>query len=633
MTPGTTVHGVRVLGEGVPYLDGAEDRLYDIVMNSPDRSTDSDDLAGHISDWPTRYHLSRLRPNLLMGLEIVPGMRILDVGCGTGVLSRAMAERGAVVTGLEGSLARARVAAARTLGLSNCEILSGSLSEYVEEGHAGEFDAVLLCGVLEYSGSAIGGAGGYKTMLAEVQALLKPDGVSIVAIENQIGLKYLLGYPEDHRGLPWVGIDGYRSGRNPAQTWSRAVLSEILSESGLTQQEWLFPFPDYKLPTVVVRSQLFDTPEGRELIGLFIRNPVVDHSANSMLTSDPLSAFRTMLAAGIGKETANSFLVIAGRDGSNPGNHLANGMLWASSGERSAELMDRRVLLKSDDGWRLSPRSDRAQVHLPPLISVRTDVPVVFGSNLEDEIVALAARVESPRELAPLLDEWWAASLPWLQGKGDDGGYHFDIMPRNFIRAADGELHYIDREWIWADDVPASWALIRSLMYLIRDRMWPAGAAAGLSWKLTMQEAIHALGSVVASHLGEEDYETFVGLEAELQSKVGVAPAESVREVLTNLLRTPLSMLAEQPIMAQVLERPAIAEDRWREAELKELQARDDILGQQALTESLKWKVGELEGRVAWLQERLGPNPRFAARRAKQKAKATVKRGLRSFRA
>lgn len=631
MTSGTTVHDVRILGEGVPYLDGSEDRLYDIFMASADRSTDSDDLAAHISDWPTRYHLSRLRSNLLMALQITPGMRILDVGCGTGALSRALAERGAEVTGLEGSLARARAAAARTRGMGNCEIVNGSLSEFVAEGtHAQEYDAVLLCGVLEYSGSAIGGAGGPEQMLAEAQALLKPGGSVIIAIENQLGLKYLLGFPEDHRGVPWVGIEGYRSGRNPAQTWSRLALSQLLASNGLPEQQWLFPYPDYKLPSVVVRSELFDSEEGREIIGLFVRNPVIDHSAKSMLTADAVSAFQTMLGAGIGRDTANSFLVIAGREGSRPSELLGDGVLWISSGERRAEFMDRRVVRAHEDGWHLEPVGGRGHIHLPPLVSDRSDVPVVMGANLEDELVALAARASEPRDLHALLREWWSAALPWLNTEGDSTGYHFDIMPRNFIRSSDGALTYIDREWVWIEDAPESWALIRAMMYLVLERLWPAAALAGLSWNIPVGAAAMVLAGVVEPDLTDADLSTALDLEARLQSIVGGASVDSNRDALQRLADTPLLQLSQRPAMAQVLERPVIAQeeaaDRMQQAELKELQARDEVLGNQAQLETLRWKVGEQERTIAWLRDRR--SPKTILRKVKRKAKSGVKRLL-----
>ena len=79
------------------WRDGAEDRLESILSETADLSTASDDLAARISDWPTRYHLDRRRTNLLRPLHLGPGVRVLDAGAGTGVMSRYAAETGAVV--------------------------------------------------------------------------------------------------------------------------------------------------------------------------------------------------------------------------------------------------------------------------------------------------------------------------------------------------------------------------------------------------------------------------------------------------------------------------------------------------------------------------------------------------------
>jgi 2-polyprenyl-3-methyl-5-hydroxy-6-metoxy-1,4-benzoquinol methylase len=629
MTAATPVRGVRLLGQGVPYLDGAEDRLHDVLVSAVDRSTDSNELAAHITDWPSRYHLSRLRPNLLMPLRINAGMRVLDIGCGTGVLTRSLAERGANVTGLEGSLARARAAGARTAGMLNAEIVCGSLEEYATEGHRDEFDLILVCGVLEYSVSMLGGEGGPAQMLEQANSLLKPDGVIAVAIENQLGLKYLLSYPEDHRGLPWVGIDGYRSGRNPARTWSRKALGEMLANSGLTQQQWLYPYPDYKMTTVVAHSDLFDTREGTDLLRLFIRTPVQDYAHPSILTADSVSAFRSMLEAGIGRDTANSFLVVAGRDDSKPSQALADGMLWISSGERAAEFMERRVLQRSEEGFVLKSIDGRPQVHIPPLVSARSTVPVILGENLEDEIVLLAARCDGLAELEPLLREWWQTAGHHLNARAVDG-VNLDVAPRNFIRGSNGSLTFIDHEWAWTDEVPSSWLLLRSLWLLVLQRLWPAGAMAGLSWSLNLGEAVLALARLVEPQLRDEELDAAVVLEAQLQARVQAMPSEREHRELRHLLDRPLMTLSARPSMAQLLESPIIAREqateRVNEARLQELAARDEVAGQSARLETLEARLDEALRANAWLRQRT--QPRALLGKAKSRATSKVKRLL-----
>ena len=97
----------------VTWRDGAEDRMKSILLSADDRSTASDFLASHITDWPSRYHLDRRRTNILRPINFDKSLRVLDVGAGTGVMSRYAAERGARVVALEGDSMRAELASLR----------------------------------------------------------------------------------------------------------------------------------------------------------------------------------------------------------------------------------------------------------------------------------------------------------------------------------------------------------------------------------------------------------------------------------------------------------------------------------------------------------------------------------------
>ena len=111
---------------GIPYSDGeeVEARIAGIINKASDISVLSAELASFCNDWPTTYHLSRKRANLLRPLEnYFRGKSVLEIGAGCGAITRYLGEIGAEVLALEGSLRRAPIVASRCRGLDRKSVV------------------------------------------------------------------------------------------------------------------------------------------------------------------------------------------------------------------------------------------------------------------------------------------------------------------------------------------------------------------------------------------------------------------------------------------------------------------------------------------------------------------------------
>jgi len=103
-------------------------------------------------------------------LELEPGMRVLDIGCGWGSFARYAAEHyGAAVTGLTISGEQAEMAKEHCRGLP-VDIL---LQDYREV--SGTFDRVLSIGMFEHVGYK-----NYRTYMEITRRCLKDDGIALI---------------------------------------------------------------------------------------------------------------------------------------------------------------------------------------------------------------------------------------------------------------------------------------------------------------------------------------------------------------------------------------------------------------------------------------------------------------------
>ena len=295
---------------GINYSDGddAENRVESIIQRASDLSTFSPELKPHCTDWVSTYHLSSSRSNILRPFRFDSDLRILEIGAGCGAITRYLGECGAKVLALEGSLRRSKIAKARTRDLPNVTVVCENFSEFEIEQ---KFDVITLIGVFEYASKYIASKNPQEAMLKNVATLLKPNGSIVLAIENQLGLKYFAGTPEDHLQIPLYGIENRYNDDEP-RTFGQQTLSLMFKTLGLSDVSFFAPYPDYKLPVSIVSEEGFERKEFDASV--FAWQSVKSDSQlppSEKLSFSPELAWQSVFKEGLGLALSNSFLIHA----------------------------------------------------------------------------------------------------------------------------------------------------------------------------------------------------------------------------------------------------------------------------------------------------------------------------------
>ncbi len=152
------------------------------------------------------------------------GLRLLDIGCGGGLISEPMARLGFQVTGVDASeenIETARVHAARS-GLP-ITYRAGTPEELTD---LEQFDAVLALEVVEHVADV-------EAFIAATAALVKPGGALILATLNRTAKGFLLGKVAAEYILRWVpaGTHDWRKFVRPSE------LAGCVRQAGLQVSE------------------------------------------------------------------------------------------------------------------------------------------------------------------------------------------------------------------------------------------------------------------------------------------------------------------------------------------------------------------------------------------------------------
>ncbi|HUS73238.1 MAG TPA: class I SAM-dependent methyltransferase [Sedimentisphaerales bacterium] len=460
------------------YLDGAESYLLTTLKNANDLSDYSEELQLKIKDWPTQYHFGQGRSNILRALGIGGKLKVLELGSGCGALSRYLGETCETVDCVEGSYIRAKIGRERCRDLNMLRVFCSNIIDSTFEP---TYDIVTLIGVWEYAPAYIKAPGhqACKRLLELANSALKDDGTLIIAIENKIGLKYWCGSPDDHTDRIYDGIHGYpgkRPAKKSAVTFSKNEIGKYLRGIGLEYIHFYHCFPDYKFASTIF-SDLGNDDE------LYLHNWIdvpFNHpgAVREYIIHEGL-ALRTLSRAGLLREFANSFLVVASKSNTSvllkpdwiakkiSGFPRRRRYRCITTLKNAEELcIEKENLHTEPENARLSATSNAQQ------LSHRVMKSAWYPGDLLlfDAYEAIFSN-DIKTELTELLKRYYEELISRFHtGKNDKDGYPllrgdcFDFILKNIVKK-DKELVFIDTEWSVLKELPGDYLLYRCLKH------------------------------------------------------------------------------------------------------------------------------------------------------------------------
>lgn len=290
------------------YQDGSEKKLFQIFENP----NFCEDLTWnkYSKDWSFFYHLSPERKNLLRWLDFdKKGLKILELGAGCGAITSYFTSLKSEpeIVAVEGSISRAELIKVRCKNYEKLKVVTSNIYDYND---VDKYDYVTLIGVLEYSGRYVDGDSPFLDIIRKASKFLKDDGVLIIAIENKLGHKYLAGYNEDHYGIPFEGVSDYPN-YNGIKTFDKNELKDMISKVGLVHQQWYYPYPDYKLPKVILNDQAIITQNFDWLT--LMDFPTLDYNSFNSVLFDERNFLCSIINNVDVSVFMNSFLVFASK--------------------------------------------------------------------------------------------------------------------------------------------------------------------------------------------------------------------------------------------------------------------------------------------------------------------------------
>ncbi len=183
------------------------------------------------SEFKPLHDINPLRLNYINDLVSLKGKTVLDVGCGGGILSESMAEKGAQVTGIDLGEKTLKVATLHSLESGVAVSYQLIAVEKLAEENPESFDVVTCLEMLEHVPDP-------ASVVAACAKLVKPNGHVFFSTINRNPKAYLLAVVGAEYVLNMLprGTHDYAKFIKPSEmsSWARAAGLSLQNQTGMS---------------------------------------------------------------------------------------------------------------------------------------------------------------------------------------------------------------------------------------------------------------------------------------------------------------------------------------------------------------------------------------------------------------
>lgn len=248
-------------------------------------------------------HLLSVEKNILQWYEFKENATVLEIGAKLGGITSLLSEKCKEVTSIEFSKQRGEIISKRLKNNKNIEVIIGNLQDINLEDK--KFDYVVLIGILEYAPLFFKSENPYLDFLSFAKSKLKPNGKILLAIDNPLGVQYIVGNKCE---LNIQAFETLENNNNP-KLLNKNDIENILRTLEIDNFKFYYPLPNYKFTNVIFSDEYLPISNDTKIMYNLIYNN------NSKILLDERKVMKNFISAGMFENVANSYFVEISLDG------------------------------------------------------------------------------------------------------------------------------------------------------------------------------------------------------------------------------------------------------------------------------------------------------------------------------